>query len=233
MVQQIQLIFLPFAGGNSLSFKKILPFIDRRISSVTVEYAGRLTRCTEKFIDDYDEFLDDVAAYISRRRNNHMPCAIFGYSLGSMIAYDLITRGLIDGEMLHVFLCAKGSLKKTQCSVDYRNMSNQRFVKEIFSLGGVDKRLLRNKRFRDIYMAPVRADYIVLSQYSYVPSYMFCDATAIYSKKDPATQGVHDWSKLVNGNIDYYEMGTNHFFINQYWKQVAGIINLHLAKYLK
>ena len=81
-------------------------------------------------------------------------------------------------------------------------------------------------------MKPARADYAIWKQYVFKEGKIPCDVTAIYSKKDPAAYGVQDWSQMVEGAVDYYEMGNNHFFINQYWQRVAEIINEHLEKYL-
>lgn len=69
-----------------------------------IEYPGRCTRAKEPFIRDYNGFLDDIAMQISARRNNSLPCAVFGYSIGALFAYDLVARGMIGGEIKHIFL---------------------------------------------------------------------------------------------------------------------------------
>lgn len=232
MEKRLQLFLLPFAGGNSTSLKKLISLLNAEIEAIPVEYAGRVTRHNEKFIENYDEFLTDVALYIKERRNSELPYAVFGYSLGSVLTYDLLSQGLIDGVPSHAFVCAKGSLFHKSASQYYQKLPDKEFIKEIIALGGTDKRILQNERFLNIYMQPVRADYIIWGQYSYKPGRIPCNATAIYSDKDPAAKGVHDWSKIVDGVIEYYEMGTNHFFINQYWHSVADIVNNHLKKYL-
>ncbi len=232
MTKKMQMFFLPFAGGNSTSFNKLIPFIDDRVEKFTVEYAGRMTRKNEEYINNYNDFLIDVSEQIHKYREASLPAVLFGYSLGSVILYDLLSSGMVEGQILHAFICAKGSLLKKAESQDYANYPDEKFIKEIIALGGTDERIIQNKRFLSIYMEPVKADYIIWGQYEYKEGRIPCDATAIYSNKDPAARGVHDWTKIVGGTVDYFELGTNHFFINEYWLAVGTIVNNHINKYM-
>lgn len=231
-MKQLQLFLLPFAGGSSVSFKKLVTMIDSRIEPITIEYAGRMTRRGEPYIDDYGCFLQDVTTQIQKHKKASLPYAVFGYSLGSVLTYDLLSQKMLDGTLVHAFVCAKGSLFEANKDKGRSEYSEDDFVQEIAMLGGTDERILMNKRFLSIYLEPVRADYNIWEQYVFKEGKIQCNATAIYSEKDPAAYGVHDWSKIVGGVVDYYEMGSNHFFINQYWQRVAEIVNDHLKEYL-
>jgi len=233
MEKQIQMIILPFAGGNSNSFNKLIPFLDARIDVTTIEYAGRMTRRNESYITEYEPFFEDVTSQIAKHRKKEKPYVILGYSLGSVLLYDLLSRGLIDGELLHAFICAKGSLFYRTKSENYVYTSENKFIQDILSLGGTDERIQKNERFLKIYMEPVKADYKIWGQYVFKQGKIPCNATAIYSAKDPVAQGVQEWAKLVEGTIDFYEMGENHFFIYKNWQNVGNIINRHVDKYLK
>ena len=83
---RMQLFLLPFAGGNSGSFKHMTELLDERIEAVSVEYAGRLGRHKEGYITDYGEFLEDTASYICGRRSG-LPIAVLGYSLGCLLCW--------------------------------------------------------------------------------------------------------------------------------------------------
>lgn len=231
-MKQLQLFLLPFAGGSSVSFKKLTALLDMRIEPITIEYAGRMTRRAEPYIDNYECFLMDVAKQIYKQKKFEIPYAVFGYSLGSVLIYDLLSQDMLGGNPVHVFICSKGSLIDRNKDKEYSECSENEFIQEIAMLGGTDERILKNKRFHEIFLMPAKADFAVWEQYVFKEGKIPCDATAIYSEKDPAAHGIHDWSKIVEGSVDYYEMGSNHFFINQYWQRVAEIINEHLEKYL-
>lgn len=232
MCKKLQLFILPFAGGSSASFTKLVDLIDERIEVITIEYAGRGKRHGESFFCRYDDFLDDVVMQIKEARDKELPYAMMGYSAGSAMTYDILSHHMIEGNLVHAFVCAKGSLYRKIPSQFYWKLPDEEFTHRMIDLGGIDERLLKNKRFLDIYMVPVRADYVVWGQYEYKAGIIPCDITAIYSPKDPISEGVKDWEQLTLGKVDYYELGENHFFIKKHWQDVADIVNSHLDKYL-
>lgn len=231
--KKIQLFLLPFAGGNATSFNRLTELLDDRIEAICVEYLGRLSRRKEKFITEYEDFLNDTANYINARRNG-LPVSILGYSLGSVLAFDLITKEMINGEPIYCFICARGDLKDKSISQRYHELPDAEFTQKMIGLGGFDQRILDNKRFLEIHMKPVRMDYIVWSKYQYKDEGLKipCGMTVIYSPQDPLSANAHGWEGLTDGNIDFYELGDNHFFISQRYKEMADIINCHLKRYL-
>ncbi len=232
-LERIQLFLLPFAGGSSASFHKLLPYISPQIEAVPVEYAGHGKRSSEPLIETYNLFLEDAAKQINECVETRR-FAVLGYSIGAAIAYDLIAKRCLKSQPIHAFMCARGSLKKTSNSQLFANLSEQEFLQKMEELGGMDERIMNNKRFLDIFMRPVKSDYKIWSQFIYDEKNMKlpCDITAIYCSKDILSDGITEWERMTNGKVDYYEMGYNHFFINQHYKEIARIINEHLKIYM-
>lgn len=164
-MKQLQLFLLPFAGGSSVSFKKLTALLDMRIEPITIEYAGRMTRRAEPYIDNYECFLMDVAKQIYKQKKFEIPYAVFGYSLGSVLIYDLLSQDMLGGNPVHVFICSKGSLIDRNKDKEYSECSENEFIQEIAMLGGTDERILKNKRFHEIFLMPAKADFAVWEQY--------------------------------------------------------------------
>ncbi len=227
----IQLLILPFAGGNSASFNDVSHCLRTNIIPVTVEYSGRLSRSKDRYITKYDEFLDDVVSYVRERRDGK-PWALLGYSLGSVLAFDIAGGELIDDMLEHVFICARGDLKNRYISQRYAGLNDEDFARKIVGLGGFDERLMANKRFLDIYMKPVRSDYQVWGDYNFVDDgrKISCDTTVIYCEKDPLCSNVRAWDDFCAGKTDYYEMGENHFFVREHYAEMADIINSKIGR---
>ena len=230
---RVQLFVLPFAGGNSSSFNKLLQFVDEHIEVIQIEYSGRRTRLDEELITDYGKFVDDVVQQINLYRNSRGEFAVFGYSLGSVLTYDILREGMIRGKPVHAFMCAKGSLSRRHEGMDYGCLPEEEFSGKMKDLGGIDERILKNKRFLDIYLIPVRSDYKVLSGFSFHAGKIPCDISAIYSPEDPLCYEVEEMESITSGRIKLFPMGDNHFFINNHWQDVANIINEQLGKYME
>ncbi|MCD8109529.1 MAG: hypothetical protein LUE14_05450 [Clostridiales bacterium] len=91
---------------------------------------------------------------IVENRDHSLPYVILGYSLGTAIAYDLIQYGM-EEKPAYAFLCARASLDLYAKTKSFALLEEDAFVREIQKMGGVDKRILNNRRFLEIYMQAV------------------------------------------------------------------------------
>lgn len=226
--KQVQLFILPYAGGSIAAFKRLTDLLDERIDVVTVEYAGRGTRAKESLTSSIGEFIDDAIKYCIDRRNPDVPYSIMGYSMGSVLAYEIISRKALVGELSHLFISAEVSPKDR--SLELRKVdtpTEERILERARKLGGLDERMLKNKRFADIYIKPMLSDYRLFFEYrfsGYVEK-LKVDTTFFYCENDTAYSDVEKWNELIDGQFDFYELGENHFFINQHYEEMAKVIN--------
>lgn len=229
MKKTIQLFLLPYAGGSSFSFMKMIRFLNPEIEAVSVEYSGRGGRMNEPFIEEYNAFLSDVVRQIRECRNDKLGFAILGYSMGSALAFDICSRKLISDRPIHAFFCAEGSLKTDNQARKYASLSDEDFKEKIVQLGGLDSRILNDHEALDSYMNLIKADHKILGQYEYRYNTVECDSTIIYSTNDPTCVDMQEWAELTTGKTDFFKIGNNHLFINQEYKTVADIINKELS----
>ena len=230
--KEIQLFIFPYAGGSIAAFKRLTDIIDDRIDVITVEYAGRGTRAKEPLASSIWELLNDAVGYCCDRRNNSIPFAIMGYSMGSILAYEIIVRGELSGELKHLFISAEVS--PNDRTLELRQMKDPTeamILERARQLGGLDERILQNKRFADIYIKPMLSDYRLFFDYRFgnYSEKISVDTTFFYCEQDTAYTDVLKWNELINGKFDFHEMGENHFFINQHYQEIAEIINKTLC----
>lgn len=233
--KKLQLFILPYAGGSIASFKRLTERIDERVDVVTVEYAGRGTRAREPLAGSIRELLDDAARYINARRDVRVPYVLMGYSMGSVLAYEMLAGRSISGELRHFFVAAEVSPKDR--ALELRKVpdpTDERVLERARRLGGLDERMLQNKRFADIYIRPMLSDYKLFFEYRFGghPEKLKVNTTFFYAEKDTALTDIEKWSELIDGEFDYHQLGENHFFINQHYEEMADVINGHLSRYL-
>lgn len=230
--KKIQLFLLPFAGGSSLSFMRLIRLLDSGIETITVEYAGRGSRKNEAYIKSYDDFINDVVGFITSRRSNNLPFAVLGYSLGSAIAFDICCKHLLEQKPVHCFFCAEGGLKSKNQARKYGSLSKEEFLDKMIILGGLDDRLLNNSQALDSYLKLIKSDFNILGQFSCESGTVETDSSIIYSSDDDTCTSMDDWNCLISGQVKYYDLGQGHFFINKSYKEMAGIINEELVHFM-
>lgn len=230
MEKKIQLFLLPFAGGNANSYNKLISCLDESIDAVSVEYAGRGERRKEDFILEYELFLEDAASFIMSKRNKALPYAILGYSLGSALVYDIVRTASLDRAPQLMIICARGFLANQFKSQKYASLGEEEFIEKVRQLGGFDERILQNRRFLNIFLEPLKADYGIWSQYRYLPLSQKIDSDMLifYSEADSPRETVEGWRDITTGQVQMYEFGHNHFFINEHYADMANIINDNL-----
>ena len=86
-MQKIQLICFPYAGGSASFFRGLGEKLQNKIEVTAVEYAGHGTRRKESYYHTFEELVQDMTTTVRKVRNPEIPYAIFGYSMGSVVAY--------------------------------------------------------------------------------------------------------------------------------------------------
>lgn len=224
----MQLFILPYAGGSIAAFKRLTDMIDDSIDVITVEYAGRGTRAKDALAKSIEELMDDAILYCRKRRDPNIPYAVMGYSMGSVLAYEMLAGNVLEGELNHLFIAAEVSPKDRFLELrKVENPTDERVLERAKKLGGLDERMLTDKRFADIYLRPMLSDYRLFFSYHYSEhtKKIIVDTTFFYCEKDTAFTDVQKWDELIDGQFDFHELGDNHFFINQHYKEMAQVIN--------
>ena len=99
---------IPYAGGTSASYNTLTQFLaEEPIDVIVLEYAGHGTRVKEPGYDSFDAMASDIFHMISKRRIKEIPYAILGYSMGSIVAYEILTKYIPSTDLpAHIFLAA-------------------------------------------------------------------------------------------------------------------------------
>jgi surfactin synthase thioesterase subunit len=230
--KRIQLFLLPYAGGSSASFRRLTDRLDGRIEAITVEYSGRGARSREPLASSFLGMLVDAWEYCLARRNEEIPYAIMGYSMGSVMAYELTVQKKLPGEQKHLFLATEVSPQER--AIEFRMVkdpTDERVLERARRLGGIDERMLKNERFAEIFIKPMLSDYRNFFSYQFDGCHekSKIDATIFYCESDTAFDDVKKWEELIEGTLDYCDFSGGHFFINQHYEELANIINRKLS----
>lgn len=224
-MKSIKLICFPYAGGNANFYLQFKHFIPDNIEIVTVEYPGHGKRMDESLSSSKEELLKDVINQIYPIIKNS-EFAILGYSIGSIIAYEVIKilKSKFNISPIHSFffailpphINAMWSMKNILTDMNY-------FYNSILSLGGIPKDIQKNTELMNLFIPIIYNDIKIFSEeFYFVPKakYKF-DISIFYSEDDDYDMLMNQWSLYTSENCFFYKYKGNHFFINNYWEDVA------------
>ncbi|MBW9154390.1 thioesterase II family protein [Clostridium estertheticum] len=223
------LFCLPYAGGSETIYYKWKFFLDPSIELVRLALKGRGKRYSENFYKNIDEAVDDIFENIKDRIANE-DYAIYGHSMGSLLAYELyykISRFKLRKPM-HIFLSGykpPSIIKKTE---NIYALSDNDFIQKLRDLGGTPVELLNNQVLLQIFLPIIRSDFEMLESYKYVKreNKIKCDVSILNGKQDSISlKEILAWKNHVCSGLYIYNFDGNHFYLNSNVENITDIIN--------
>lgn len=226
----IKLFCLPYAGGSASIYTRWERYLDRTIKLWPVELAGRAGRINEPYYKSMSEAVDDIAGLIENKLGES-DYAIFGHSMGSIMAYELIRRFSMKNLKLpvHVFFSGRypPNIKKGERVM--HSLPETEFQQEAMKLGGINKNLLRFSGLLKSALDTLRADYKVLETYACdfeIHKWDF-DISVLAGKDDAlaAPSDMEEWKKYTGKQCKFYYFDGGHFYLHSHVKSIVQIIN--------
>ena len=231
-MKEIQLFCIPYAGGKADMFSDLAGCLDSRIEVIAVEYAGHGGRSKEAFFTSFKEMTDDTARQINERLDPEKETVLFGYSMGSVVSFELIQKNMLKKKPYYLFIASHEAPGEHWDSMEYCKLDDRQFADMLITFGGfeqIDDKMLTNRFFRRMIFDPIRADYNLIGSYELTDTALVdIPVTMFYSDKDVPTPAAKKWQNRFSGEMEFIMMGDNHFFIRELYSQVADIINRKL-----
>lgn len=232
MSEKIQLFCIPYAGGMAGAFDELKKLLADEILVTPIEYAGHGTRKTEAFYQDFGELAGDVRNQMRKLRRTDLPCALMGYSMGSISVYEILRRYGDEYSPKHIFLASHEAPDVEWEGKAYARLEDEKFMDELIDMGGFresDRKLLGNRFFKSLYFQPIREDYRLLAEYRMEERCLLsADVTVFYSPEDISDESIHSWDRFAGAGIEYIPVGEDHFFIREHAAQMADVIRSRL-----
>lgn len=234
---QMRLICFPYAGGNASSFISWADKLPSHIELLAVQPPGRATRFDEPGCSDMEEivssFLPSFVSAIDR------PYILFGHSLGSKVAFEIMEQCKKLSLNLPSHFIASASCSPDKVSqLNYRDdMKDQEFVELLKSLNGTPLEILDNREIMSVYLPILRKDFMIAESYSYKSNSVFdCPCTVVTGDRDYSIEhkSLSEWSKFFSLPTQIKTIRGDHFFIdnnsNDLLLEIKRIIGHLLAK---
>ncbi len=223
-----KLYCIPYSGATASTYAGWKDYVSDSLELCPVELAGRGCRFKDSFYPGFDVAVKDIFNIIheSSPKGDY---AIFGHSLGGLLAYELAR--LIRKESfippLHVFVSGHNT-PDLQQPEKLHTLSDDALLNYLDTLGGTTTDFRDNKDVLNLFRPVIRADFKLIDEYEFKSNAARIndDITVFHGSDDFFTgKNLERWDEFTNGNVSYYEFTGGHFFINNHTEKIVNIIN--------
>lgn len=162
-----RLICLPYAGGAASVYRGWQDMAPSYVQVCPIELPGRGTRMLEKPFLRMTPLVRELAHSIDSISDR--PFAIFGHSMGGLIAFELARALRRQGRRQadHLFISATAAPGTPRTRPMIHGATIEDVKKELKALNGTPQVLLDNAELMNLMLPTLQADFSVLETYDY------------------------------------------------------------------
>ncbi len=232
---QINLLLLPYAGGGAGIFRGWEARLPARIHPVPIVLPGRGTRHGEELLHTWPALIDvlsrDMQRYLER------PVAIFGHSLGALIALELahVMRRSFGQEPVWLGVSACIAPSRRHREFKWLHCPEDEFIQELRSLNGTPRELLDNRELLDLLLPILRADFHLAGVYEDqdrlpLTMPMLILGGAQDKESSACAENLAAWRDETTGPARIEMIDAGHFFVDTHREAVIQAVRAGLAE---
>ncbi|OUD14985.1 thioesterase II family protein [Thioflexithrix psekupsensis] len=212
---KIRLYCLHFAGGNSYSFRAFKGQFPNFIEPVFLELPGRGLRLREPLLHDVNQAIKDLLP----RLQTQQPYAIYGHSMGGLLAYQLTQQLMVKKQNLPLYLMISGCrAPRFIPRSDARHLlSKAQFFNMLQALGGLPRDILAHQELMEFFEPMLRADFQIVDTYHYraSPIRLSMPVSILGGQQDKEVSyaELNHWQEECELPIRLHHWAGDHFFI--------------------
>lgn len=220
-----RILFFPYVGGHSLSFKMLAGELPGAWELWAVDPPGH-GWAGGQLVDDFSEIVDLYLCELQHLFRDEF--YLYGHSLGGLVAFRLaqLLMERNTSQPAGVFLGAAPVPHRISEYEHLRGKEMNQLVDMMAEFGGIPEALADNKDFLSFFFTPVRADIKVFLSSSIQREPGFnVPVTVLYSKEDRFIphENIYEWD-IYGENVCFKEVEGNHIFIQTHCSRTANVI---------
>jgi len=197
-----------------------------------VEWPGRGARMDEPLATDPRVLAAQLAGELAARLDG--PYALFGHSLGAVIAFEL-AHGLLDrGAPAPAILFASGAeAPAVRDGSRWRQpLSDEALMRELRNLQGTPDEALANAELMRSALPVLRADFLMCGAYVYLPRRPLPCHVHVFGGADDETgrEALGAWRQETSASFALDILPGHHFFIHTQQAELIDRIGAALAR---
>jgi medium-chain acyl-[acyl-carrier-protein] hydrolase len=228
----VRLFCFPYAGGNARMFREWHSWCGPEVEVIAVELPGHGFHSRIPVVDRMDTMVERALAALTPLMD--VPFAMFGHSMGALIAFELCRALSARGHKTPMHLFASGMraphLRGERLIYD---LPDAQFMEALRYLNGTPAEILEDKNLMEIFLPLLRADLRLAETYQYMPGpplqhpiSVFCGLNDVTAP----TEHLREWRRHTRGGCTVRLLEGDHFFIQQQAHLMAASILRSLGR---
>lgn len=211
----VRLFCLPYVGGAASVYQPWRGALGDDVEICAVELPGRGARMREAAFSRVEPLVDALATAVLAELD--VPYALFGHSMGSLVAFELARelRRRGAGEPCVLFVSGGPAPRLTRDRTPLHDASTADVIARLQELGGLPDEIRDEPQLLNAFLPTIRADFAVYETYEYrADQPLHCPVVAFTGSEDveiPHTR-LAPWAEETTGRFEYHVLPGGHFF---------------------
>jgi medium-chain acyl-[acyl-carrier-protein] hydrolase len=168
----------------------------------------------------------------------HKPFALFGHSMGALVAFELARalRACGAPQPVHLLLAARQPPQLPQFEPPIHGLPDDEFLAEVRRLNGTSDAVLTHPELMRLMTPLLRADIAVCETYQYVDAPPLACPLSVFSAEGDASappERMADWSRQTTSRCRLHTFQGDHFFVQREVAAVVARVSTDLAETLE
>ncbi|MGW5982738.1 thioesterase II family protein [Bacillus mycoides] len=218
-MEKMRLLCLPYAGGSAASI--YLPWkrkLKEQVEVIPLELAGRGKRIKEPLFQSVDEMVTDLIEKTSHMLNEGRPYAIFGHSMGGLLAYQFCRKiNELNLPQPNSLIVSGFQPPDIKLKGNIHLLPIDEFAKRMAQNGNIPASIFEDSNLYNLFIPILYCDYKAVFNYEYQPANRTKTDLHIFTGKNdhPVYHLRKEWSRHTTGKFEEHVFEGGHFFIRE------------------
>ncbi len=231
---RLRLICFPYAGGAAAAFNGWARNLPAGVQICAIQMPGRAERWKEPVYTDVSEAVNKLAEILLDRLDG--PFAMFGYSMGAQMAFELARVFRREGvQPACLFVAAHRAPQLSRVLSPLHSLPDSEFIEEIARrYEAIPPAVLEDAEIRRLFLNALRADVTMGERYTFTAAEPFSFPISVFggtSDRSVTESELEAWRVHTSSSFKLRLLPGGHFFLRTSQSQLLQAIGEDLREY--